>query len=96
MTSILPASCGIQKEWMTSWLVSSMRTGRPTGMWISLAVVKTRLGFAALVAHAPPPLRRRDLKRQRRLALGIATAATVNIVQTAQATSTTVETPTPM
>lgn len=36
--SILGANDGTQKEWMTSAEVSVTRTGRPAGMWSSLAV----------------------------------------------------------
>ena len=46
MTSVLPESAGTQNEWMTSALCSRMRTGTPTGMWISLAVVNWRHGMA--------------------------------------------------
>ena len=42
--SVLPASAGTQKEWITSARGSSRRTGSPTGMWISLAVVNWRDG----------------------------------------------------
>ena len=37
--SRLPLRLGGQKLWMTSVETSSTTTGRPTGMWISLAVV---------------------------------------------------------
>jgi hypothetical protein len=37
--SILPASAGTQKLWITSALASARYTGRPVGMRISLAVI---------------------------------------------------------
>ena len=42
MVSVLPLSAGTQNEWITSALISRIRTGSPTGMWISLATVNTR------------------------------------------------------
>ena len=39
MTSVLPASCGTQNEWMTSGDVRRISTVLPAGMWISFAVV---------------------------------------------------------
>src|SRR5207247_9130928 len=44
MRSRLPCRLGTQKLWMTSRDVSSSVTGRPTGKWISLAVVTVWLG----------------------------------------------------
>ena len=47
MTSVLPAICGSQKEWMTSALRSRTRTGSPIGRCTSFAVVKPASGCAA-------------------------------------------------
>jgi len=45
--SILPIRFGVQKLWMTSAERSSTRSGRPTGTWISLAVVAMRVPAAS-------------------------------------------------
>ena len=41
----MPLSCGTQKLWITSALVSSTRTSWPVGMWISLAVSTSCPGY---------------------------------------------------
>ena len=44
MRSCLPIRLGTQKLWITSAASSSSVTGRPTGMWISLAVGRPAAG----------------------------------------------------
>ena len=44
---VLPASCGTQKACTTSALFSAILTGSPTGMWISLAVLKSYAGLGS-------------------------------------------------
>src|SRR5438132_12517414 len=62
--SILVWSWGTQKEWITSAVVSSRRTGSPTGMCNSLAV-SAPFGYRASHHHRWPmtPTVRRDLFR---------------------------------
>ena len=50
---------------MTSFDSRSISTGRPTGMWISLAVVTCSDGIGVLVLDVPPPLVAGDLDAQR-------------------------------
>ena len=67
MASIFPASCGTQKEWITSPPTSFNRTGTPTGIWISLAVTNSRAIVVGQVSDLPPPLPRCNLDGDGRL-----------------------------
>ena len=63
--SILPCRFGTQKLWITSVESRSNATGRPTGMWISLAVVTRSERDRVAVLHLPPPLAAGHLDAQR-------------------------------
>ena len=92
----MPVSFGTQNEWITSAPISLMRTGWPTGMWNSSAVVNTREGLSLRYRpfhHHCCPVTSMVVAN---FSAGVLTAASTTTVQISDPSRTTVEIPTPI
>ena len=97
MASILPASCGTQKEWITSPPISFSRTGTPDrNMDLVGGGEVLRPDCSPMIAHLPPPLPAGDLDGDGGPGGGAWISASTFTVQTTVNSSTRVEIPTPI